>query len=106
MHRDLSLRGILSAWVREVVGLEGRFPRTLGKLFRDPGFLARAAVDGERDAYLSALKLYLVANVLVFLVGPYIGAFAFTLSGFVNNLAACRAFVEREQLRLAMAAEA
>lgn len=32
MNRDLSLRGILSEWVREVVGIEGRLPRTFGKL--------------------------------------------------------------------------
>ena len=29
MNRDLSLRGILSEWVREVVGIEGRLPRSL-----------------------------------------------------------------------------
>ena len=34
MTRDLSLWGILSEWVREVVGIEGRLPRTLGKLLR------------------------------------------------------------------------
>ena len=106
MNRDLSLRAILSEWVREVVGLEGRLPRTLAKLFSDPGYLARASVDGERDAYLSALKLYLVANVLVFLVGPCIGAFGYTLAGFVDELSAYRGFVEREQLHLAMSAAA
>ena len=62
MTRDLSLRGILSEWLREVVGIEGRLPRTLGKLFAHPGFLTRATLEGERDAYLSALKLFLVAN--------------------------------------------
>ena len=70
MNRDLSLRGILSEWVREVVGIEGHLPRTLRKLFAHPGFLTRATLEGERDAYLSALKLYLVVNVAVFLVGP------------------------------------
>ena len=42
LTRDLSLRGILSEWVREVVGIEGRLPRTLGKLLAQPGFLTRA----------------------------------------------------------------
>lgn len=31
-NRDLSLRGILSEWVREVVGIVGRLPRTFAKL--------------------------------------------------------------------------
>ena len=56
MNRDLSLRGILSEWVREVVGIEGRLPRTLRKLFAHPGFLTRATLKGERDSYLSALS--------------------------------------------------
>ena len=47
MTRDLSLRGILSEWVREVVGIEGRLPRTLGKLFAHPGFLTRATLEGS-----------------------------------------------------------
>ena len=92
MTRDLSLRGILSEWVREVVGIEGRLPRTLGNLFAHPGFLTRAALEGERDAYLSALKLFLVVNLAVFFIGPYIGAFAFHLGGFLDERAATSAF--------------
>ena len=110
MNRDLSLRGILSEWVREVVGIEGRLPRTIGKLFAQPGYLTRATLEGERDAYLSALKLYLVANVVVFFVGPYIGAFAYSLGGFLDERAPFSAFfrtlVERELLGLGMSAEA
>lgn len=109
MNRDLSLRGILSEWVREVVGLEGRLPRTFGKLFAQPGFLTRATLDGERDAYLSALKLFLVANLVVFLVGPYVGAVAFGLDGYLDERVASsaflRPFVERELLDLGMSAE-
>ncbi len=106
MNRDLSLRGIFTEWVREVVGIEGRLPRTLGKLFAHPGVLTRAALEGERGTYLSALKLFLSANVAVFLVGPYIGAFAFELEAFVQESAFYRAFVERELLDLGMSAEA
>ncbi len=109
MTRDLSLRGILSEWLREVVGIEGRLPRTLGKLFAHPGFLTRATLEGERDAYLSALKLFLVANLVIFLVGPYIGAVAFGLDGYLDERTAgsvfLRAFVERELLDLGMSAE-
>ena len=110
MTRDLSLRGILTEWVREVVGIEGRLPRTFGKLFAHPGFLTRATLEGERDAYLSALKLYLVVNVAVFFIGPYIGAFAYELNGFLDENAPFssffRAFVDEELLRLGMSAEA
>ena len=109
MNRDLSLRSILSEWVREVVGIEGRLPRTFGKLFAQPGFLSRATLAGERDAYLSALKLFLVANLVVFLVGPYVGAVAFGLDGYLDERVASsaffRAFVERELLDLGMSAE-
>ena len=81
-------------------------PRTLGKLFAHPGFLTRATLEGERDSYLSALKLYLVANVAVFLVGPYIGVFAFELDAFLRDAPIYRAFVERELLGLGMSREA
>lgn len=110
MHRDLSLRSILAEWVREVFGIEGRLPRTLGKLFAHPGFLTRATLEGERDSCLSALKLYLVVNLAVFFVGPYIGAFAYELDGFLDENAPFssffRAFVERELVALEMNAEA
>lgn len=110
MTGDLSLRGILTEWVREVVGIEGRFPRTLRRLFAHPGFLTRATLEGEREPYLSALKLFLVANLVVFLVGPYVGAFAFELDGYVVEggpfSAFLRAFVERELVGLGTSAEA
>ena len=109
MKRDLSLRGILSEWVREVVGIEGRLPRTFGKLFAQPGYLTRATLEGERDAYLSALRLFLVANLVIFLVGPYVGAVAFGLDGYLDERVASSAFfravVERELLDLGMSAE-
>ena len=81
-----------------------------GKLFAHPGFLTRATLEGERDAYLSALKLFLVANLVVFLVGPYVGAVAFGLDGYLDERVASsaffRPFVERELLALGMSAEA
>ena len=106
MNRNLSLRGILSEWMREVFGIEGRLPRTLRKLFAHPGFLTRATLEGERDSYLSALKLFLVANVAVFLVGPYVGVFAFEFDAFLREASFYRAFVERELLGLGMSSEA
>ena len=105
MNRDLSLRGILNEWVREVVGIEGRLPRTLGKLFAHPGFLTRATLDGERDAYLSALKLYIVANVAFFLFDPALNLFPLELEEFLRDPSR-QAVIEQERLQLAMSAEA
>ena len=50
-----------------------------------------------------------MANLVVFLVGPYVGAVAFGLDGFLDERVASsaffRAFVERELLDLGMSAE-
>lgn len=104
MNRDLSLRGILNEWVREVVGIEGRLPRTLGKLFAQPGFLTRATLDGERDAYLSALKLYIVAHVAFFFFEPALNLFPLELEEFLRD-ASRQAVVEQQRLQLEMSAE-
>lgn len=82
--RDLSLRGILGQLAGDVARVDGRLPRTLGTLFRSPGLLARAEIAGGRGEYSSALQLYLVANLVFFLVGPTVGLLNFRLVGFLG----------------------
>lgn len=66
-HRS-ALKLVLEA-VYETFDLDGRIWRTLPDLLVRPGRLTRAYLDGHRVPQIPPLRLFLVALVLVFLVG-------------------------------------
>jgi hypothetical protein len=55
------------AW-EEISGWDGRYMRTLRRLFGQPGGLTVDVLEGHRARYVSPVRLYLVASVLYFLV--------------------------------------
>jgi hypothetical protein len=55
------------AW-NELVGWDGKLARTLGTLFRRPGELTRAVLEGQRVRYVSPVRLYLACSVLYFVL--------------------------------------
>ena len=52
----------------ELSGWDGRFAATVRALFRRPGELTRAFLEGRRARYLSPLRLYLMTSLVYFLV--------------------------------------
>lgn len=71
-------------------GLEGGLVRRAGRLLRRPGQTVRHALDRERDVFAEPLRLFLLANLAFFVVGPSIGLLAFTL----DSLAAAPGYAE------------
>ena len=55
------------AW-EEMSGWDGRFARTLATLLRHPGVLTIEMLEGRRARYVKALRLYLSASLLYFLI--------------------------------------
>jgi hypothetical protein len=52
----------------ELSGWDGRLARTVATLFRHPGSLTRALLEGQRVRYVSPVRLYLICSLLYFLV--------------------------------------
>lgn len=68
-NRDAAVLSV-PAWLRrglsETFDLDGRLIRTLSRLFRRPGDLTRAWIEGRRASLLSPLRLYLLASAALF----------------------------------------
>lgn len=63
---QLSLRLILSDYLREVLNLERGLPLTLWMLLAKPGALTAEYLSGRRVRYSTPLKLYMLASVAMF----------------------------------------
>ena len=65
---DLSLKGIASQLMKVVGGLDSRVMRSLRELLLSPGALTLAYVAGRRKPYIGPFQLFLLANVVFFIV--------------------------------------
>lgn len=65
---DLSLKGIAAQLMKVVGGLDGRVMRSLGELLVRPGALTLAYAAGKRKPYVGPFQLFLLANVVFFIV--------------------------------------
>jgi hypothetical protein len=65
---DLSLKGIAAQLMKVVGGLDGRVMRSLGDLLLRPGALTLAHATGKRKPYVGPFQLFLLANVVFFIV--------------------------------------
>lgn len=52
----------------EMSGYDGRIVRSIRALFRRPGAMTKDVLEGRRARYVSAVRLYLFASVLYFVV--------------------------------------
>lgn len=67
LDQDRRLRHLVELFIAELVSLDGKFWRSLRGMFK-PGFLAREYLQGRRVPYLSPVSIFLLVNVLYFLV--------------------------------------
>ncbi len=65
---DLSVQGIASQLMKVVGGLDSRVVRSLRELLLSPGELTLAYVAGRRKPYVGPFQLFLLANVVFFIV--------------------------------------
>ncbi|MGQ0642819.1 MAG: DUF3667 domain-containing protein [Gemmatimonadaceae bacterium] len=62
-----TLREFLHETTAELTDLEGRVPRTLLTLLREPGRLTQDFLAGRRSRWLPPLRLYLICSIAYFL---------------------------------------
>lgn len=74
-ERLVSFRAIVRDAVEDQLSLGGALPRTLGALLFRPGFLTREYAAGRVSRYVSPLRLYLAASVLLFVVLSFVAGF-------------------------------
>ena len=93
----------VGAWLGDFFGTDGRVWQTLFATVFRPGLLTVDYLRGKRQPYLRPLQLFVVCNVLYFIVQPFTlyNAFQNDLDGQVSRQAymAITAEVVAEQLR-------
>ena len=52
----------------ELVGWDGKLARTFVTMFRRPGELTRAALEGQRIRHVSPIRLYLACSLVYFVL--------------------------------------
>jgi hypothetical protein len=70
---DPPVRHFAKEFTQELLDVDGRVPRTFGRLFFSPGFLTRQHVEGRRAPWLSPLRLYLLTSVAAFTALAFAG---------------------------------
>ncbi len=76
---DYSLRTFVRTLFGYLTNYDGRLLRTVRKLFLSPGQLARDHFEGRRAHHLDPLRIFVLANVLAWLVVPHTTMYGFSL---------------------------
>jgi hypothetical protein len=63
-----TLRELAGDTWNELIGWDGKLARTLDTMFRHPGELTRAVLEGQRVRYVSPVRLYLACSLLYFVL--------------------------------------
>jgi len=74
----LTLRSLLGGLVHALTDVDGRLLRSLWQLLRHPGSLTVAYLDGDRKRSIAPLQLFLLSNLLFFLVQSWTGVNVFS----------------------------
>jgi hypothetical protein len=99
--QDFTARTFLSEMLSEFVSLDGRFWLTLWTLVRHPGKLAREYFDGRGARYMRPLNLFLLLNLVFFIIQPHTGLLQWHLRGYVQRLPDAPTLVEQKRLERA-----
>ena len=82
----------------EFVSLDGRLWLTIWTLVRHPGRLARDYFDGRGARYMRPLNLFLLLNLVFFVVQPHTGMLQWHLRGYLSGTRDAPALVEQARL--------
>jgi hypothetical protein len=99
--QDFTARTFLREMLSEFVSLDGRFWLTLWTLVRHPGKLAREYFDGRGARYMRPLNLFLLLNLVFFIIQPHTGLLQWHLRGYLRSLRNAPALVEQKRLERA-----
>lgn len=85
---DLTLAAFAKDSFHEFTSVDGRLWNTLITLIRHPGQLTRDYFDGRGARYMKPLNLFLLLNLVFFLVQPHTGLMQFHLDMYMNKYGA------------------
>jgi hypothetical protein len=102
---DFTAAAFFRDTLSEFISVDGRFWLTLWTLVRYPGKLAREYFDGRGARYMRPLNLFLLLNLVFFLVQPHTGLLQWHLQGYVRGQRTAQALVDQTRLERAAAAE-
>jgi uncharacterized protein DUF3667 len=103
--QDFTARTFLHELVGEFVSLDGRFWLTLWTLVRYPGKLAREYFDGRGARYMRPLNLFLLLNLVFFVIQPHTGLLQWHLQGYLQSRSNAPRLVEETRRTRAEEAE-
>lgn len=103
--QDFTARTFLHELVGEFISLDGRFWLTLWTLVRYPGKLAREYFDGRGARYMRPLNLFLLLNLVFFIIQPHTGLLQWHLRGYLQGMSNASRLVEQKRLALAREVE-
>ena len=76
---DYSLWLLIKNWALGLVSYDGRGFATVRALLFRPGLLTREYFDGRRAKYVGPFRIFVLANVALWFVSPYLGIYGFSL---------------------------
>ena len=83
--RDYSLPQLAEELVGVFTHLDTKFLRTLKALFTKPGELSKAYFLGGRSRYTKPLTVFVIINVVFFIVQPHTGLLSYKYANYINS---------------------
>lgn len=81
---DYSLRPVVEEVFGEFIHFDGRLLRTVKTLLSKPGELARAYFHGGRSRYTRPLTLFVMINLVFFIIQPHTALLGYGYSNYVS----------------------
>lgn len=92
---DYSLRAHVADFIDLFTNLDGKVTRTVWTLVTRPGVLTADHLAGRRARYLRPLQLFILVNVLLFIVAPKVPFFSYSLDKYLRYAPPSPALVTR-----------
>ncbi len=84
LEHDLTTAGFLRETFHELTSFDGRLWQTLRVLLTHPGMLAREYFDGRGGRYMKPLNLFVLINLVFFLIQPHTGLLKYSLANYTE----------------------
>ena len=85
--KDYTFAHLVEEAIGDLTHFDNRFLRTLKLLFTKPGALSNAYFHGGRSRYTKPLALFIIINVIFFIVQPHTGLFHDKYAQYMNQRA-------------------
>ena len=83
--KDYSLSHLLEETLDVFTHFDSRFLRTLKVLFTRPGELSNAYFRGGRSRYTKPLTVFVIINIIFFVVQPHTGLLRYKYNNYIND---------------------